>query len=540
MGKILSSPHAAGRTGETGTVTWWRDAVLYHVYVRSFADADGDGVGDLPGVRARLDHLGALGVDAIWLSPTSVSPDADHGYDVSDYRHVQPALGGDAALDQLIAAAHARGLRVLLDLVPNHTSVEHPWFVDARGGRGSRHRDWYVWAHGRDGGPPNNWISDFRERGSPRSAWTLDPRSGEWCLTSFLPLQVDLNWRSPAVRDEFLDILAAWFRRGADGVRIDVAHKLVVDAGLRDNPPLAPGDDPVSRARGQRQVMNAERPELHDILRSWRRLADSLTPPRLLLGETYVGDVARLAPFHGADDELHLALNVPFLHSELTAPALRRVVDATLAALPAGAWPLWCASSHDDGRFPSRWCGGDERLVRCALLILLTLRGTPLLYYGDEIGMTDVEVAAGRRRDRVGGRDGCRTPMQWEPAPGGGFTRPGVEPWLPLGDCVRTNVRDQGRDPRSILTLCRDLIAERRRSEGLRRGGMAWLPSPEGVLAWRRGERHAVAVNLSAGAADVAGVRGRVRVGTDRGRDGEEVGGTLRLPGQSGVLIELG
>lgn len=521
-------------------MTWWRDAVLYHVYVRSFADSDGDGVGDLPGVRARLDHLRELGVGALLLSPTSVSPDADHGYDVSDYRHVQPGLGGDAALDELIGAAHAHGIRVLLDLVPNHTSVRHPWFADARSGPGSRRRGWYVWAPGRDGGPPNNWISDFREGGSPRSAWTLDPRSGEWCLTSFLPLQVDLNWHSPAVRAEFLDILAGWFGRGADGVRIDVAHKLVVDADLRDNPPLAPGDDPVSRVRGQRQIMNAERPEVHDILRSWRRLAGSLVPPRLLLGETYVGDVTRLAPFYGADDELHLALNIPFLLSDLTAPALRDVVDATLRALPEGAWPLWCASSHDDGRFPSRWCGGDERLARCALLILLTLRGTPLLYYGDEIGMSDVEIPGERRRDRAAARDGCRTPMQWEPAPGGGFTRPGADPWLPLGDCAGTNVHDQRRDPGSVLSLCRDLIAARGQSQELRRGEMAWLPSPEGVLAWRRGERHAVAVNLSPGAAELPGVRGRVRIGTERRRDGEEVRGALHLPARSGALIELG
>ena len=519
---------------------WWRDAVLYHVYVRSFADSDGDGVGDLPGLTGRLDHLSWLGVNAIWLSPTSVSPDADFGYDVSDYRRVQPSLGGDVALDALIATAHERGIRVLLDLVPNHTSVEHSWFVEARAGRGAPRRDWYVWADGRGAAPPNNWLSDFRERGLPRSAWTFDPPSGQWYLSSFLPEQVDLNWRNPAVRDEFFDILASWFARGADGVRVDVAHKLVVDDRLRDNPSLHPDDDPVSRQRGQRQLMNAERPELHDILRSWRRLAGSLDPPRLLLGETYVGAVERLAPFYGAGDELQLALNIPFLRTPLTAAAMRTTVDATLAALPPRAWPLWCGSSHDDGHLASRWCGGDQALARCALLLLLTLRGTPLLYYGDEIGMTDVEVPANRRRDRGGRRDPARTPMQWSAQPGGGFTRPGVTPWLPLGDCTRNSVAGQRADPHSTLCLCHDLLAARADRDELRRGEMTWLASPEGVLAWRRGTAHAIAVNLTDGLVEVSGISGRVVVATDGGRAGESLPGRTLLAPRSGLLADLG
>ena len=518
---------------------WWRDALLYHVYVRSFADSDGDGVGDLPGLISRLGHLRWLGVDAIWLSPTSASPDADFGYDISDYRRVQPALGDDAALDELISAAHGKGIRVLLDLVPNHTSVDHPWFAEARAGRGSPRRDWYVWGDGRGAAPPNNWLSDFRKRGSPRSAWTFDPRSGQWYLSSFLPEQVDLNWHNPAVRAEFLDILATWFRLGADGVRIDVAHKLVVDAQLRDNPPLEADDDPVSRNRGQRQLMNAERPELHDILRSWRRLADSFDPPRLLLGETYVGAVERLAPFYGAGDELHLALNAPFMRTPLTAAALRTSVDATLAVLPPGAWPLWCGSSHDDGRLASRWCGGDQRLVRCAVLLLLTLKGTPILYYGDEIGMTDVGVPPGRRRDRGGRRDRSRTPMQWSEQPGGGFTRPGVEPWLPMGDCTGCSVVDQRVDPDSTLRFCHDLIAARRRRDGLRRGEMTWLASPEGVLAWRRGAGNAVAINLTDGPAEVTGIIGRVVVATDHERVGEPLRERTLLAPHSGLLADL-
>ncbi|MGA8016870.1 MAG: alpha-amylase family glycosyl hydrolase [Candidatus Dormiibacterota bacterium] len=518
---------------------WWRDALLYHIYVRSFADSDGDGVGDLGGVAGRLDHLSWLGVDAIWLSPTSVSPDADFGYDVSDYRHVQPSLGGDAALEELIAAAHGIGIRVLLDLVPNHTSTEHPWFIEARRGPASPRRNWYVWADERNGGPPNNWLSDFRQDGVPRSAWTLDPVSGQWYLCSFLPEQVDLNWRNPEVRAEFLDILASWFGRGVDGVRIDVAHKLVVDDRLRDNPPPSEADDPVSRLRGQLQLMNAELPEVHDILRSWRDLAGSLEPQRLLLGETYVGDPQRLAPFYGAGDELHLALNIPFLWAGLTATDMRATIDMTRAALPDTAWPLWCASSHDDGRFATRWCTGDQGLVRCALLLLLTLRGTPLLYYGDEIGMTEVDVPRDRRHDRGGERDRGRTPMPWSGEPGAGFTRPGVEPWLPLGDFARSNVGGQRDEPGSTLRFCRDLVAARRRREELRRGSMTWLPSPSGVLVWRRGSGHAVAVNLGDRPADVAGLTGRILVATDPGRSGESILAPLALPGRSGVLVAL-
>jgi len=521
-----------------GISKWWRDAVLYHVYVRSFADSDGDGVGDLGGITQRLDHLRWLGVDAIWLSPTSVSPDADYGYDVSDYRHVQPALGGDAALAELLGRAHQAGIRVLLDLVPNHTSVEHPWFAEARRSRSSPRRDWYVWAGSRDGGPPNNWVGDFRATGP--SAWRWDPASAQWYLSSFLPEQVDLNWHNPAVQAEFLDILGQWFRLGADGVRIDVAHKLVVDLQLRDNPPLQAGDDWVSRSRGQRQVRNAEQPEVHEILRSWRRLADSFEPPRLLLGETYLGDVEGVARFYGHGDELQLALNISFLHVPFTTAAIREVVGATLAALPPDAWPLWCASSHDDGRLATRWCGGDGRLTRCALLLLLTLRGTPLLYYGDELGMPEVEVPPERARDRAAGRDRGRTPMQWAAEPGGGFTRPGVEPWLPLGDCARLNVSDQREGPASTLRFCRDLIAARRARQQLRRGELSWLPSPDGVLAWRRGDTHAVAMNLSDIPAEIAEIAtGRIAVATEHGRTGESLAGGLWLAPRSGVLIDL-
>jgi len=451
-------------SGREGTSRWWQGAVLYQVYVRSFQDGDGDGSGDLTGLRGRLDYLARLGVDGIWLSPTMPSPDTDWGYDVADYRGVHPDLGTLDDLDGLVADAAARGIRVLLDLVPNHTSDRHPWFVEALGDPSSPRRAYYVWADpAPGGGPPNNWRD---ATGAP--AWTLEPRGGQYYLHNFLPSQPDLNWWNPAVHAEFEAILRYWMDRGIAGFRIDVAHGLYKDAALRDDPPLGPGDHP--RPGGLRQVFSANRPETHGVYRAWRRLADSYHPPRVLLGETFVLDVADLARYYGHDDELHLAFNFPFALAKLDAPTLASVVDQTMATLPASACPTWTASNHDILRFPSRWCDGDPRRVRAALSLLLSLPGTVVLYYGDEIGMTDVDVPPERQRDpmtwrgRSGGpnRDRARTPLPWSAEPGGGFTSPGVEPWLPLGD-QGANVSDQQDQEDSILSLTRQLVALRHR-----------------------------------------------------------------------------
>src|SRR3954453_20899530 len=384
---------------------WWQRAVLYQVYLRSFADSDGDGVGDLGGVCERLEYLQWLGVDAIWLSPVTISPDADWGYDVADYTDVQPVLGGMAAFDELLAKAGERDIRVIIDLVPNHTSDQHRWFEEARVSRASPRRDWYVWADPKpDGSAPNNWRSTFG--GGP--AWTLDDRTGQYYLHNFLPEQPDLNWWNADVRAAFDDILRFWLDRGIAGFRIDVAHGIVKDRGLRDNP-----DPAVS-------TYNANRDEVHEIFRRWRRLVDEYQPARVLLGETWVMELDRLARFYGTgEDELHLAFNFPFTFSPLEAPALRAVVEATEAALPEKAWPVWMLSNHDLPRFPTRMADGDERKVRAAIFLLLTLRGTPVLYYGDELGMPQAVVPRERERD-MAGRDGAGTPMPWN----GGWTDP--------------------------------------------------------------------------------------------------------------------
>jgi alpha-glucosidase len=457
----------------SGTRPWWQRAVLYQVYIRSFADSDGDGVGDLRGLTERLEYLEWLGVDALWLSPVTPSPDKDWGYDVADYTDVQPVFGGLAALDELVTKAAARDIQVIIDLVPNHTSDRHPWFEEARAARDSARRDWYVWADPRlDGSPPNNWRSTFG--GGP--AWTLDERTGQYYLHNFLPEQPDLNWWSADVRAAFDDILRFWLDRGIAGFRIDVAHGIVKDRELRDNP-----DPSIS-------TYNANRDDVHEVFRRWRRLVDEYEPARVLLGETWVMEIDRLARFYGSgEDELHLAFNFPFAFSPLDAKALRSVVEATEAALPERAWPVWMLSNHDMPRFPTRMAGGDKRKACAALLLLLTLRGTPVLYYGDELGMPQAQVPAERERD-MAGRDGARTPLPWN----GDWH----DPWLPLAADVAP-VAEQRDDADSFLSFCRALIARRKSNRDLLEGSYETLSAPDGVWAFRRGEHTAVAVNLS-------------------------------------------
>jgi alpha-glucosidase len=481
---------------------WWHGAVLYQLYVRSWRDSNGDGYGDIPGITAGLDHLSWLGVDGVWLSPTMPSPDEDWGYDVSDYTGVHPELGTMEDLDALITTAASRGIRVLLDLVPNHTSSAHPWFIDAASGRDSAHRDYYVWADAAPGGgPPNNWLD-----ATGQSAWQWHAATGQYYLHNFLVGQPDLNWWLPAVHAEFRDILEFWFGRGVAGFRIDVAHGLYKDAELRDNPPLPPGADELEGRFGLRPVYNSNRPEVHAVYRDWRKIADSYTPERLLLGETWVPDAARLASFYGSNDELQLGFNFPFAFSSFTAPAIARVISDTLAALPASACPVWMGSNHDIGRFPTRWCAGDEQRIRLALLVLATLPGTVVLYYGDEIGMTDLDVPPEFQRDSMtigaanprGNRDRARTPLRWDDSPDGGFTTGSARPWLPLPPASAPSVAGQRADRGSILWLCRELIALRHADAGFALSSPEFMPAPDGLLAYRAGDL-LVAANLTAG-----------------------------------------
>jgi alpha-glucosidase len=487
---------------------WWRDAVLYQIYPRSFADANGDGIGDLAGIVERLDYLEWLGVDGIWLDPIHPSPNVDWGYDVSDYTGVHPDLGTLDDVDRLIAEAGARGIRVVLDLVPNHSSIEHPWFRERP--------DFYVWADA----IPNNWESIFG--GGP--AWTFDAERGRYYLHNFAPEQPDLDWWNPDVRKEFDRILRFWFDRGVAGFRLDVAHAIVKDRELRD--------DPVIPGLGMRRRYSMFRPETHEILREWRALARTYDPPRLLLGEAYSLEVEQWAGYFGkVDDQLDLAFAFMLTHAELDAAEMRGVVAEIETALPAHAWPCWAGSNHDIGRLATRWARGDEARPRCALMLLLTLRGTPCLYYGDELALEAGEVPPERVLDvATPSRDPGRTPMPW--TPDGGWR----DPWLPLADASQ-NVAAQRADESSTLTFTRDLIALRRAVPALRTAAYEEIPMPAGGWAWRRGTDTVVALNLGSDAIEVAVPEGTIALSTSRAHDGERVERGLALAPSEGAIV---
>lgn len=512
--------------------------MVYNAYPRSWKDTNADGFGDLAGIIEKLEHLAWLGVDGLWLNPTMPSPDHDWGYDIADYRGVHPDFGDHEDLQRLIEIAERLGVRVLMDLVPSHTSDEHRWFAASRSATTSPFRDYYVWRPpAPDGGAPNNWLSHF---GGP--AWTLDPATGEYYLHSFSPHQPKLNWWNPAVRAEFDEILRFWFDRGVAGVRIDALQTLFHDPEFRDDPPATEQDGTTERALGRRFAHSGGHPRVHEAIRHWRALGEEYRSARLLFGETWVPSVDALAAYYGnGSDELHLAWNVPFLQARFTAPALHEVIGRTLDRLPADAWPVWAMSTHDgDGRAATRWCRGEPAAVRCALLLLLTLRGTPVLYYGDEIGMVEpgAELLTHSVRDLAephGHRDAGRTPMQWDGGPDGGFST-SARPWLPIAGGPGLNVADQREDPMSTLNLCRDLIALRRTLPDLATGPMTLLPLRGDILTWHRGTL-TVALNLGNAPASLPAT-GTIRVSTAGPRAGEPVPSAVRMEPYEGLVIE--
>ena len=482
--------------------------MIYQVYPRSFADADGDGIGDLPGLLGRLDHLAgsdlSLGVDAIWLSPIFPSPMVDFGYDISDFTDVAAEFGSLADLDRLIADCHARGLRLLLDLVPCHTSEQHPWFIDSRSSRQSPRRDWYTWADpSADGGPPNNWRAGFGG-----AAWAFDEAAGQYYLHSFYPEQPDLNWRNPEVADAIAGVMRFWFDRGIDGFRVDAISHALKDPQLRDNPPaIAPTPPFPVDSTGQHRIWSMDRPEVVEVVRALRRVADEY-PGRLLVGEAFV-PADRLAAYlgGGTDDAFARAFDFELSLIEWSAEAFRRTIERAERFTPRGLEPTWALSNHDLSRHATRF---GERRSRLAALILLTLRGTICLYAGEEIGMLDARKLPGPALDRAG-RDAQRTPMQWDASPNGGFTT--GQPWLPLVDPLTRNVAAQQEDPNSLLAWYRELLALRRSSAALRHGSLALHDLDPQVLAFTRhsgDERLLVLANLDDGpAAFDAGVLGR-------------------------------
>jgi alpha-glucosidase len=523
---------------------WWEGAVLYEIYPRSFADANGDGIGDLAGIIGRLDHLrgthASLDVDAIWLSPIHPSPLADFGYDISDYTAVAPEFGTLADLDALIAACHDRGLRLLMDLVPCHTSIEHPWFVESRSSRTSAKREWYLWADPTPaGGPPSNWTAIFGG-----SAWEWDPGTEQYYLHSFYSEQPDLNWRNPEVAAAIGDVMRFWLDRGVDGFRVDAIPVAIKDALLRDNPPdrragAIPG---LTIGGSQDPLWSMNRPEVHDVIRHLRRAAAE-HPGRVLVGEAYL-PVEELAGYFGsADDEFDLAFDFELLLSPWTHRDLLLAVERSEALHPPGVWPTYAISNHDQPRHASRW--GAER-TRAAAFLLLTLRGVAVLYAGEEIGMADAHpsILPDPPFDRAG-RDGSRTPMQWDGSASGGFTT--GTPWLPVVDPATRNVREQSEDAGSLLALYRRLIAARREVPALGRGQhRSIFGVADDVLAWLReldGERVLVLLNVGDEPRrcelPVLAGHGVVVVGTDVGREGRVALDGLTLEPLEGIALRL-
>ena len=477
---------------------WWESAVIYQIYPRSFQDSGGDGIGDLKGIIRRLDYLADLGVDALWISPIYPSPMADFGYDVADYRDIDPRFGTLADFDELLVAAHARGLKVLLDFVPNHSSDAHPWFGESRSSRDAAKRDWYIWRDpAPDGGPPNNWISDF---GGP--AWEWDAATGQYYYHAFLKEQPDLNWRNPDLRASMMDVLRFWFDRGVDGFRIDVLWHMVKHADFPDNPANPDYRPDMGEMHRVLQLHSTDQPEVHDIAAEMRAVADD-HGDRVLIGEIYL-PVDRLMTYYGGDlPGVHLPFNFQLIDAPWGARILAKIIAEYEAALLPGGWPNWVLGNHDRPRIAARV---GEAQARVAAMLLLTLRGTPTLYYGDEIGIADVAIPADRvedprelREPGIGlGRDPVRTPMAWDASANGGFTT--GEPWLPLHpDWPTRNVAAERDDPASLWTLTHNLIALRRKHPALALGDWAAVPADGDVLAYERrhgDERLVVALNL--------------------------------------------
>jgi len=539
-------------TTDNSTLQWWQRGVVYQIYPRSFMDSTGNGVGDLPGILARLDYLNdgtpdSLGVDAIWLSPFQPSPMADFGYDVADYCDVDPLFGTLADFDRLVEAAHARGMKVIIDYVPNHTSDQHAWFKESRSSRNNPKRDWYIWRDAKpDGSPPNNWGSAF---GGP--AWTFDPATGQYYMHQFVKEQPELNWRNPQLRQAMMDVLRFWMKRGVDGFRMDVIGMIIKDQDLRDNPPnpLAdPSLSPNDLASRQLQVYNIDQDEVHEVIREIRAVLDEY-PDRCGIGELW-GPMDRWVRYYGQNgDELHMPFNFRLMHEPWNAQAMRASVDLMEAGLPPFAWPNYVLGNHDQPRLASRF--GGQPQARLAGMMLLTLRGTPTVYYGDELGFENGVIPPEKLQDPQGinlgaerSRDVTRTPMQWDASPYAGFST--VEPWLPVSaDYTTRNVAVQSQDPASMLNFYKRLLQLRRSFPALYGGSYRPLDVQGDCFVYLResnGDHKLVALNFSAAPVTVSlpfAGNGTVLLSTHPGR-GPHAGLTaLRLEGYEGLILDL-
>ena len=520
---------------------WWQSGTIYQIYPRSFQDSNGDGIGDLAGIIGRLPYLRQLGIDAIWLSPIFPSPMADFGYDISDYIGIHPIFGTSDDFDALVAAAHGAGLKIILDLVPNHTSDQHAWFLESRSSRDNPKRDWYIWRDAKpDGSAPTNWMSEFGG-----SAWAWDEATRQYYYHAFLDKQPDLNWRNPEVRHAIYEVMRFWLRRGIDGFRVDVIWHLIKDDEFRDNP-LNPN---YSAGRPPHEsvlaLYSSDRPETLDVVSEMRRVVDEFDD-RVLIGEVYL-PVERLVAYYGRDlGGAHLPFNFALLSAPWNAHEIGDLIARYEAALPFGAWPNWVLGNHDRPRIASRVGAAQARV---AAMLLLTLRGTPTLYYGDEIGMKQLPIPPDKVQDPfeknvpgIGvGRDGCRTPMQWGITENAGFTT--GEPWLPLAeDFASNNAAVLASDPHSILSLYVKLIDLRKHQPELVFGDYTPQPTAGDLLSYRRsydGQTLLVALNLGSSPQSMHVEGGEILLSTHLDRKGENVSGPLELRADEGVIVRL-
>lgn len=464
---------------------WWRHAVIYQIYPRSFKDSNGDGIGDLQGIVQQLDYMEWLGVQAVWLSPIYPSPMADFGYDISDYTDIHPIFGQMQDLEALLEELHKRGMKLILDLVPNHTSDQHPWFIESKSSKESAKRSWYIWADAKpNGAPPNNWLSVFGG-----SAWEWDENTGQYYYHAFLKEQPDLNWRNEDVQVAMLDVMRFWLEKGVDGFRVDVMWHLIKDKQLRDNPVNPDFHESEATYNRLLPVYSTDQPEVHELVAKMRDLMERYED-KVLIGEIYL-PIKRLVAYYGINESgAHLPFNFQLLTLPWDAQQIAVAIDEYEGAIPTNGWPNWVLSNHDKPRIASR-VGGQQAKV--AAFLLLTLRGTPTIYYGDEIGMYDVPIPIREVQDPQGlnmpgknlSRDPARTPMQWSNAAFAGFST--VRPWLRVDKRFkRENVAIQKNNPYSMLSLYRKLIKLRNEEPTLQYGNYVPVFSNEQLIIYKR------------------------------------------------------
>jgi alpha-glucosidase len=525
---------------------WWKTAIIYQVYPRSFKDSNNDGVGDLKGITEKLDYLKWLGVDTIWISPIYPSPMKDFGYDISDYESIHPLFGNMEDFMNLVREIHDQDMKLILDLVPNHTSDEHPWFMESKSSRDNPKRDWYIWTDPKpNGDPPNNWLAAFGGK-----AWEWNEATGQYYMHSFLKEQPDLNWRNPEVERAVFDAMRFWLDKGVDGFRIDVMWHMIKDLRLRDNPPNPAYKAHMATYEELLPVYSTDQPEVHDVVKKMRNVLDEYEG-RMMIGEIYL-PIHKLVGYYGQDNNgAHLPFNFSLLFIAWQSQEIAAAIDQYEGAIPEGGWPNWVLGNHDQSRIVSR-VGLQQ--ARIAAMLLLTLRGTPTIYYGDEIGMTDVPIPAEEVQDPMGknmpeknlSRDPARTPMQWNSSPFGGFSE--VKPWLRLDKTfARNNIERQTKDENSMLTLYRKLISLRKKETALYLGDYVPVGSDHQYIAYKRCYPEArsflIILNLTHKPCyfNISGFnfKGTIRVATVPELEGMQIEDRIDLSGDEGIIVEL-